>query len=72
MEYFKKLSQNLKPDGKIAIIDYKPMGTFSFTDLFKHNTPKEVILKEMGTANVCFSKARKGFADHGLLGVCRT
>ncbi|MCP5497892.1 MAG: methyltransferase domain-containing protein [Leptospiraceae bacterium] len=49
-EYFKKLSQNLKPDGKIAIIDYKPMGTFSFTDIFKHNTPKETIVKEMENA----------------------
>ncbi len=49
-EYFRKLSQNLKPGGKIAIIDYKPMDSFSFTDLFGHNTPKEVILKEMENA----------------------
>ncbi|HEC86262.1 MAG TPA: methyltransferase domain-containing protein, partial [Thermoplasmatales archaeon] len=41
VEYFKSLKQFLKPDGRIAIIEYKKGKTFTFRGLFGHYVPKE-------------------------------
>ena len=48
--YFRNLKRFLKPNGKVAIIDHKPKGGFSFVSLFKHHTPEELILQEMQNA----------------------
>lgn len=58
-EYFENLSKNLKPEGRIAIIDYKPMGTMSFTDVFGHNTPRDTIVKEMQNAGYTLVEEHK-------------
>lgn len=49
MEYFKNLKKALKENGKIAIIDYKNK-KFSFTGLFGHYTPENVLLDIMDMA----------------------
>lgn len=49
-EYFCNLKRFLKASGKVAIIDHKPKGGFSFVSLFRHHTPEEVILQEMENA----------------------
>jgi len=47
-EYFKRLKGALKPDGRIAIIEYKAGGgRFSFHRKFGHYVPKEIIIAEM-------------------------
>jgi arsenite methyltransferase len=51
VEYFKRLKGALRPDGRIAIIEYKAGGErFSFHRRFGHYVPKEVIIAEMKEA----------------------
>lgn len=47
---FRKLKSSLKPDGRVAIIEYKRSGLFSFRRMFGHYVPKEIILEEMKKA----------------------
>ena len=49
-QYFIKLKQFLKPDGKIIIIDYKPNKSFSFSGMFGHHVAKDTIIQEMTDA----------------------
>jgi arsenite methyltransferase len=49
VEYFKNIKKLLKDDGKIAIIDYEKKG-FSFTGLFGHYTPENVLIDMMDKA----------------------
>ena len=44
---FKKLKTALKPDGRIAIVEYRKATGFSFHKIFGHYVPKEIIIKEM-------------------------
>jgi len=46
-KYFQNLKRFLKPTGKVAIIEQKPKGRFSFVGMFKHYTSFDVILREM-------------------------
>jgi arsenite methyltransferase len=51
VEYMKGYKTKLKPEGRIAIIEYKPGGSiFSFRRLFGHNVPKEKIMAELEQA----------------------
>jgi 16S rRNA C1402 N4-methylase RsmH len=51
VEYFKKLKNALKPNGRIAIIEYKSSdGRFSFHRRFGHYVPKETLNTEMKEA----------------------
>lgn len=50
VEYVRKLKRVLKPEGKIAIIEYKRSGFFSFHRIFGHYVPKETIVEEMNEA----------------------
>lgn len=51
VEYFKKLKNALKSNGRIAIIEYKAGGgRFSFHRKFGHYVPKETIMAEMEEA----------------------
>jgi arsenite methyltransferase len=54
-EYFKKLKAALKPEARIAIIEYRG-GGFSFHGLFGHYVPKETIIKEMEQAGYQLEK----------------
>jgi len=48
-EYFENIKQHLKSEGKIAIIDYNKRG-FSFTGVFGHYTPVDVLIEKMEKA----------------------
>lgn len=48
--YFMNLKKFLKPDGKIAIIEYKKNKKFTFPGLLKHYLPEETIIQEMQKA----------------------
>ena len=50
VEYFEKLKDSLKPEGRIAIIEYISGGRFSFRGIFGHYIPKDTIIKEMKEA----------------------
>jgi len=59
VEYFRKLKSSLKPNGKVAIIEYKRGGgLFSFRRMFGHHVPKEIIVEEMNKAGY---RLEKGF-----------
>jgi arsenite methyltransferase len=49
-KYFSNLKKFLKPNGKVAVIEHKPKGGFSFVAMFKHYTPVTAILHEMEDA----------------------
>jgi len=58
VEYFRKLENSLKPDGRVAIIEYKRGGgLFSFRRMFGHYVPKEIIVEEMNKARYQLEKA---------------
>jgi len=50
VEYFRKLRRFLKPEGRIAIIEYKRADPFSFRGIFGHYVPREIIIEEMREA----------------------
>ena len=50
VEYFKNLRQFLKPDGKIAIIEFKKGKIFSRHGLFGHYVDREKLIQEMKDA----------------------
>ena len=54
-EYFKKLKAALKPQGRIAVVEYRGSG-FSFHGLFGHYVPKEKIIEEMEQAGFQLEK----------------
>ena len=56
VEYFKSLKRFLKPDGRIAIIEYKKGKIFTFRGLFGHYVPEETIIQEMGEAGYLLEK----------------
>jgi len=57
VEYFKSLKRFLKPDGRIAIIEYKKGKIFTFRGLFGHYVPKETLIQEMEEAGYKLEKA---------------
>ncbi|MDI6819349.1 MAG: class I SAM-dependent methyltransferase [Candidatus Hodarchaeaceae archaeon] len=50
VEYFRNLRNAMKPAGRIAIIEYKQGGRFSFRGFFGHYIKKEIIVEEMAEA----------------------
>ncbi|MCP8312317.1 MAG: class I SAM-dependent methyltransferase [Candidatus Methylarchaceae archaeon HK02M1] len=56
VEYFRNLSGFLKPQGKIAIIEYKKGGLFSFRRIFGHYIPNEIIVEDMKEAGYRLDK----------------
>jgi arsenite methyltransferase len=54
-EYFRKLKAALKPEGRIAVVEYRG-GSFSFHGLFGHYVPKETIIEEMEQAGFQLEK----------------
>ncbi len=50
VEYFRELRGVLKPEGRVAIIEYKRGGLFSFRRIFGHYVPQEIIVEEMNKA----------------------
>ncbi|MCD6500482.1 methyltransferase domain-containing protein [bacterium] len=56
VEYFKRLKRFLKPDGRIAIIEYKKGKIFTFRWLFGHYLPKRTIVQEMEKSDYLLEK----------------
>jgi len=51
INYFTDIKKYLKPNGRIAIVDYKPAGSiFSFHRFFNHQVKPKIILSEMQQA----------------------
>jgi predicted methyltransferase len=50
VEYFIKLKESLKPDGRIAIVEHKRGGHFSFHRIFERRVSREIIVEEMTMA----------------------
>jgi len=50
VEYFRKLKVTLKPEGRIAIIEYRRGGRFSFRRMFGHYVSQEIIVDDMKEA----------------------
>lgn len=50
VEYFKRLKSALKPEGRVAIIEYRRSNDFTFRGLFQHYVPRETIIEEMKKA----------------------
>ena len=48
--YFHRLRTFLKSEGRVAIIEHKPKGGFSFVALFKHATSSAMIIDAMSKA----------------------
>jgi len=46
VEYFQNLKRFLKPDGRVAIVDYKER-SMSFIGIFGHFTPEKVLINTM-------------------------
>jgi len=58
VEYFQRLKETLKPDGKIVIIEYDARGGFfSFQRLFHHYVPQDILLEEMKQAGYSMQKS---------------
>ena len=57
IEYFKKIAEVIKKDGRVAILDYNSNGTFSFHRLFGHYVPKEKIIHDMHQAGFELKKS---------------
>ncbi len=55
--YFVGLTRFLKASGKVAIIEHRPTGGFSFVSLFKHHTPIGVIGQTMEEAGYSLEKS---------------
>ncbi len=56
VDYFTQLKNSLKPKGRIAIIEYRSGGRFSFHRMFGHHVHKETIIKEMKEAGYQLEK----------------
>jgi len=46
VEYFTKLKESLKPDGRIAIVEHNRGGRFSFHRIFEHVSLKKLSSKK--------------------------
>ena len=58
VDYFQRLKERLKPDGKIVIIEYDGRGGFfSFHRFHRHFVPQHVLLEEMKQAGYVIQKS---------------
>jgi len=58
VEYFQRLKETLKPDGKIVIIEYDGRGGFfSFQRLHHHYIPQNILHEEMKQAGYSIQKS---------------
>jgi arsenite methyltransferase len=66
VDYFKNVTKFLKTDGKIAIVDYKKKG-FSFTGLFGHFTPENLLIETMEKAGFKIFKQFDFLTDQSFI-----
>ena len=70
VEYFKSLKRFLKPDGRIAIIEYKKGKVFAFRGLFGHYVPEETIIQEMEEAGYLLEREFNFFTRTAFYNLC--
>jgi arsenite methyltransferase len=56
VEYFAKLKESLKPDGRIAIVEHSRGGRFSLHRLFERRVSRETVVEEMTNAGYSISE----------------
>jgi arsenite methyltransferase len=66
VEYFAKLKESLKPDGRIAIVEHNRGGRFSFHRIFEHRVTQETIVEEMTKAGYNISEKIDLFPDQSF------
>ena len=57
VEYFKRLVENLKSNGKVVVIEYDGRGGFSFHKIYGHFVPKQTLNDEMRQAGYTIYKS---------------
>ena len=67
IDYFKKIAEVLKKDGRVVILDYNSNGTFSFHKLFGHYVPKEKIIQDMQQAGYELKKSYDFLQEQSFL-----
>jgi len=66
--YFKNLKEALKPNGKVAIIEYDDRGSlFSFHKLHRHFVPKEILVEEMKQAGYLLQKSYDFLSEQSFM-----
>lgn len=65
-QYFRQLKKVLKPDGRVAIIDYIRGNKISFHRIFGHYTDKEKIIEEMIEAGYKLNKDEKFLTEQSF------
>jgi arsenite methyltransferase len=56
VEYFTKLKESLRPDGRIAIVEHNRGGRFSFHRIFERRVTRETVVEEMTKAGYSISE----------------
>ena len=68
IDYFKKLKEILKPNGKIAIIEYDEKGGFfNFHRLHHHYIPQNILIKEMEQAGYTLNKSYNFLSEQSFM-----
>ena len=56
VQYFAKLKESLKPDGRIAIVEHNRGGRFSLRRIFERRVTRETVVEEMTKAGYSISE----------------
>jgi len=68
VEYFQRLKDLLKPNGKVTIIEYDGRGGFfSFHKLHRHFIPKDALLEEMKQAGYTIYKSYDFLSEQSFM-----
>jgi SAM-dependent methyltransferase len=66
VEYFGKLKESIRPDGRIAIVDHSGHKRFSLHRIFEHHVTHENIIKEMTKAGYSMSETKDFLPEHSF------
>jgi len=68
VDYFQRLKETLKPDGKVAIIEYDGRrGFFSFHTLHRHFVPPSILQGEMKQAGYLLQKSHDFLSEQSFM-----
>ena len=68
INYFQRLKETLKPDGKIVIIEYDERGGFfSFHKFHRHFVPQNILLEEMKQAGYSIQKSYDFLSEQSFM-----
>jgi cyclopropane fatty-acyl-phospholipid synthase-like methyltransferase len=66
VEYFTKLKESLKPDGRIAIVEHNRGGRFSLRRIFERRVIRETVVEEMTKAGYNMSEVMDFLPDQSF------